>query len=837
MNRCVDCCEVPIPSTPEAIYNRPGLTEIDYRVGTYATFRRAMIESIGDKPALRDWGARSDDYGVALFEMGAYIADILTFYQERIANEAFLRTAVHEDTVRRLARRLDYKPAPGAAAETLLAFTLEDDTSIQIPVELLVQSVPGQNEQPQKFETIEAIEASDVLNAAPVVPGPDRQNLFAAGSTGAALAGESAAAVTEAVSEGDPLVIFDEVLGQLEKKEVAAFHERADGRTEIEWTPAVQQTQTSSRVFRFDQTFRLFGYNAPAQAFDVMPDETSPNGVRTTITSIDNTSFRYAPAGTEQTATLRLDATYDAVNAGDQLLIDAGTSGGLALVTVVAVKERSIYDLASRTDNVGDLATALKGQGALTELTVKALGKTIAGDRRTALVYKLSAPEIQLWQSRASGAPNEGWNVPAVITGRTVYISLREDVPIDRLSGRRVFISGNDVPTGNRVTESKVVDEANKRFFGGVGYVELTLANTLEHSFQTTGARLLGNVAAATHGETIADEVLGSGSAQVDFQSFELAKSPVTYTRASGPTAGVDNTLELWVDGILWEETERLYGHGGNERIYTTAVDDESVMRVRFGDGEMGARPTTGDRNITARYRQGLGAKGNVEAHSLQTLLDRPKGLSEVTNPKPATGGADRETREATRENAPNTVRTFDRIVSLRDFEDAARGYVGIAKARADWQWEGTRRTVHLVVASDEGRELSPPEKQNLRTYLDARRDPHRGLQITDYTEVPLTLTFTLQTRDEYRDSDVKEAAVAAVQEFFAFDDRSLGQDLHRSDLYHLLQNVDGVVAVRIDDLSGPGRSLNSVGRLPIAADELAALHPQSPQITTAVLD
>lgn len=836
MNRCIDCCEVPIPPTPEVIYNRPGLTEIDYRVGTYATFRRAMIESIGDKPALRGWTAgESDDYGRALLEMWAYIADILTFYQERYANEAYLRTAVHEDTVRRLARRLDYEPAPGAAAETLLAFTLEEDTSIQIPAELLVQSVPAQDQQPQKFETVDSIEAADPLNAAPAVPSPNAANLFTEGTTHAPLVQDGTAAIVEAVSEGDRLIIFDETRGQLEEKNVAGFHHRADGRTEIEWTPAIQQTQTDSRAFTFDQTFRLFGYNAPGQAFEVTPDPSSPNGVQTTITTIDDTSFTFAPSGAEQKATLRLDDTYNIVNAGDRLLLATGAS--VAAVTVVSVTEQSISELTSHAGNLGSLATALQGQGAVTELTVKDLSTTVSGDRRTALIYRLSPPEIQLWRTGAPGSPNEGWSIPSAISGRTVCIPADEDIPADHLSGRQVFLSGVDSSTGATASEPAVVDETNERAFSGAEYLELTFEQTLDRSFQTAGARLLGNVAPATHGETVADEVLGSGNAQSAFQSFELAKSPVTFTRKSETKAGVQNTLELRVDGIRWEETERLYGHSGKERIYTTRVDDENIMHVQFGDGRTGARPTSGDRNIAARYRQGLGAEGNVEAHTLETLLDRPKGLSEVTNPMPATGGADREMRGATRENAPNTVRTFDRIVSLRDFEDAAREYIGLAKARADWQWDGMRRTVYLTVASDEGRALSSSAHDNLRAYLDTRRDPHQGLQINDYDEVQLTVKLTVQTHGDYRDEDVHKVAVAAAERFFSFDNRSLGQDVHRSDLYHLLQDVEGVVAVRIDELTAPGRSLNTVGRLPMAPAELAVLHPQSPQITLAALD
>src|ERR687893_2460107 len=91
--------------------NRPGLDALSYRVGTYASFRRAMLERRFSLEVevdgatfspLQGWTTRTGDYGTALLEMWAYLADILTFYQERIANEAFLRTARHDESVLRL---------------------------------------------------------------------------------------------------------------------------------------------------------------------------------------------------------------------------------------------------------------------------------------------------------------------------------------------------------------------------------------------------------------------------------------------------------------------------------------------------------------------------------------------------------------------------------------------------------------------------------------------------------------------------------------------------------------------------------------------------------------
>src|SRR5690242_19426677 len=96
------CCE-PDPAPP-LLYNRPGLPALSYRAGTYATIYRRMLASIGTytlqdgdfagtRPLAVLTTREPDDPSVALLDASAVVADVLTFYQERIANEGFLRTA------------------------------------------------------------------------------------------------------------------------------------------------------------------------------------------------------------------------------------------------------------------------------------------------------------------------------------------------------------------------------------------------------------------------------------------------------------------------------------------------------------------------------------------------------------------------------------------------------------------------------------------------------------------------------------------------------------------------------------------------------------------------
>ena len=67
-----------------------------------------------------------DDFSIALLDATATMADVLTFYQERIANESYLRTATERRSLLELARLIGYELRPGVAASAFLAFTMDD---------------------------------------------------------------------------------------------------------------------------------------------------------------------------------------------------------------------------------------------------------------------------------------------------------------------------------------------------------------------------------------------------------------------------------------------------------------------------------------------------------------------------------------------------------------------------------------------------------------------------------------------------------------------------------------------------------------------------------------
>ena len=154
---CGGCAGVSV-QTPRGELNLPGLSAIAYRTGRWVTFRDSMLARLAsaDYPALAGLKTRDpDDFSIALLDASSVMLDILTFYQERLANENYLRTATQLQSLTELARLIGYQPAPGVGSSVYLSFTLQAapgspadpaTTATTIPKGTPVQSVPAQGQ-------------------------------------------------------------------------------------------------------------------------------------------------------------------------------------------------------------------------------------------------------------------------------------------------------------------------------------------------------------------------------------------------------------------------------------------------------------------------------------------------------------------------------------------------------------------------------------------------------------------------------------------------------------------------------------------------------------------
>ena len=138
----------------------------------------------------------------------------------------------------------------------------------------------------------------------------------------------------------------------------------------------------------------------------------------------------------------------------------------------------------------------------------------------------------------------------------------------------------------------------------------VTVAGPLP-AFRRQGLVVLGNVAVATHGETVA-QVLGSGDGRRPFPMFRPRRAPLTYVRATTPE-GARAELDVRVDGVQWQRGREPAGRGGpRDRVYVVRHEEDGAARVVLGDGVARRPPATGAENVTATYRVGIGEPGAV---------------------------------------------------------------------------------------------------------------------------------------------------------------------------------------------------------------------------------
>lgn len=344
----------------------------------------------------------------------------------------------------------------------------------------------------------------------------------------------------------------------------------------------------------------------------------------------------------------------------------------------------------------------------------------------------------------------------------------------------------------------------------------LSLASALAYTYDAASLTISGNVVKATHGQTVG-EVLGDGDASRPFQTFALGQAPLTYLPAPTP-AGAESSLTLRVNDLEWHEARDIGALGPRDRRYITRTDDADKTSVIFGNGEHGARLPTGTANIKATYRFGIGKAGNVAARQISQLASQPLGLKGVVNPLRASGGADRDSRDEARQNAPLAVEALDRLVSVEDYADFARTFAGIGKARSARLTDGRRLIVHLTVA---GADDIPIDKtsdlyQNLVQALHRNGDPYQAIQVTVRKLKVLVISAGVEVLPDYQWEAVERNVRAALLDAFAFFRRDLGQSAFLGEVISTAQRVEGVSYVNV-------RAFDAVPE-DITADKLAGL-------------
>ncbi|KOG19556.1 peptidoglycan-binding lysin domain protein [Streptomyces viridochromogenes] len=378
-------------------------------------------------------------------------------------------------------------------------------------------------------------------------------------------------------------------------------------------------------------------------------------------------------------------------------------------------------------------------------------------------------------------------------------------------AGRTLVVTGerSDIPGTAGVQATEVVTLAaadaavDPRLPGDHVHTRLTLTADLAHRYRRETVRILGNVVEASHGES-REEAIGSGDSDRTNQTFALWQSPLTWLADDNPL-GATPVLEVRVDGVRWHEVDSLAGRGPGERVYITGSTADGRTTVTFGDGVNGARLPSGHENIRARYRFGTGKAANVAADRVTQPLTRPLGVTQVTNPRPAKGGADADGPGLTRRTIPLAVSALDRLVSASDYEDFARSRAGIGRAAARELFDGLRRVLHVTVAGTDDVPIDGDSDtlRALRGALTEYGDLNLTVRVDVRELVLLLVAAKVKVARDHAWEIVEPRLRQALLHRLGYEGRELGRPARLSDVLATAHSVPGVDYVDVDVFTG----------------------------------
>ena len=883
------CCSGISVETPQGENNLQGLPAITYRTGTWATFRESMLArlSSSDYPALAGLTTRdSDDFTIALLDAGSVMLDILTFYQERLANENYLRTATQLQSLIELSRLIGYQPAPGVGSSVYLSFNMSsapgsatDPTTraITIPPGTQVQSVPAQGQTPQTFETSANILAKADWNAmavqtgVPWIPHSGDMSLYLQGTATQLQPGDAILVV------GDERLAGGSANNRWDIRIVTAVQtDTTKGRTYVVWGEglghgSVPPAGQNPRFYALRQRATFFGYNAVSPLM-LTPKIRIQLGGLLNVAKTEWTFGKSSDGSNLVTENLvDLDATYSKLAAGGWLALivpDSNVSRSpagvvsLALINSVTTISRADYAMSAKitrlaVDSQPNLATyynntrhtsvlAQSEEFAAAEqpLTYPLYGSLL--DLQGVRVDLVGVQAVAVYGKNQKLQVNPGINtlvftpdddsgnltlkprdIITLLGPRNLPLGSDGTIPDWTQSSGVCLLSVLD-PSGRAGTLSAALENftlvpASSKDPGiqelalvsavsvqtsPYPRTRILLASELQNCYDRTATTVNANVGLATQGASVA-EILGSGQAYTPNQSFSLKQTPLTFVQAPTPT-GRQSTLQVTANSIAWTEAPSLYQQPPVAQVFASLNQPGGNTTTLFGDGVEGATLPTGQNNIHANYRIGSGLSGNVGASSITTLVDRPLGVSGVNNPQAAAGGQDPQSVNDIRANAPLSVLTLGRAVSITDYQNLAQSFAGIAKAYAIWIPSGPGRGVFLTVAAAGGSALPPgnPTLDYLISALHNYGNPLIPITAVSFLETLFHFTADIKYDPSYDATAVKASILAQLKENYSFNNRTFGQGVSTDEIAAFIQNVPGVIAVNVTGLTvGPTSS------------------------------
>lgn len=255
-----------------------------------------------------------------------------------------------------------------------------------------------------------------------------------------------------------------------------------------------------------------------------------------------------------------------------------------------------------------------------------------------------------------------------------------------------------------------------------------------------------------------------------------------------------------------WTRVERLLEGDAEDKVFEARFTSRTT-NLYFGDDINGAIPATGLK-VYATYRHGVGFSGNIGA-GLARLLNTKgaQGLGAAHVARDANGaflssqmvgGADPESNDSIRFNAPRVYRTQERAVTLQDFEDIALGTEGVTSASVV---AGTFTSVTLYITGPDGKAPSISLIEAVLDRFEGKTLAGTYVQIAEPTFVPINFgtvdkPIIVEGRKKFSAKTIRAAVRRSIRAYVA--SLAPGERVNVGRVYRATTGIDGVASVDV---------------------------------------
>ena len=775
----------------------PGQNTIDFNQQLrFAEIRRELVRLLpgqdvdGVKP-LAGWRPGSD-LGSFLLDSWAYIGDVLGFYGNLAGAESLLLTARQRRSLRQLGSLLGYRPRPAAGARAEIAAVVAKNSAPNLG-QTAYRASPSLSSPAQVFEASADSRADWRVNEFVLQPIWEQKPVNATD-------GLLLDAATATPLRNVPVVFlwFDNFI----KSHTTQILDVSQSR-ELDG-------QTYTKIMLPPKSYPVF--SAQVMLEDVAVQSPSQRAfARTELFVADIPVISY-------TGDL-VDGFYPEID--DVLgLKPGGYSGNTKFTTNVdaltpADKTQSLLQLDSvyRAIKTGDIVILQSGAKYAAHRVTETLEVQV-GLQGTDPALKIPITQLKLCPSvnlntfvTAQTANRLVVHYNLYDIGRIARPAHTELTPELVATNSPLKLAGlHDATPPEQTPKEFILEDANGRGVlveatlkvGPTGEATLAIVEPTWTGGLRVPVKAYGNVVRVTRGETVTDEILGSGDASQPGQTFTLTRKPLTYLPVKGAPEGRQTTLSIRVDGVLWHERPSFYGVGPTDAVYIVRHDDDQNTSVIFGDGIHGARLPTGSNNVRATYRWGAGAASPPPGGINQVARGVPD-LQRISSPIVAYGGTEAETARDIRKCAPASALILGRCVSLTDYAARVAATAGVRNSKVELAWDDTRQAAVVQVwylpASEGG-----AAADDIVADLQALSEP--GTQINATLATPKTgeIAVGLAVHPDHVLAAVEAAVAAALLDpetgTLAAENTPLGGVISRSALIAVIRTIPGVADV-----------------------------------------